>query len=548
MNNSPLLSTLVLLAAFATGCAKTSATQRGPAAGGDLLGGGQWQYRLGSRDWQNERIEVPSNYRGWAAVRVSFDVSSEVLDKAVCFELEQPTDDDLSMMDIDYRLNGRPVAPQLRERRFFLKTLRNIPTDLLKTKGNELRFKVPVSTGAEPKAFLLGEMTLRAMTPQDLAIITGPIVGAFDDEGVWITCRTNIPAEVTLEAKSHPALREGGQDDSAARFVSVSSNTSDGLSHRLHVSLAEDEAAVVYTLRAVCRDVTRQATGEVKFWQTGQPLRFVIHGDVQNNPAVWSRISRAIVDEQPAFVACVGDMVEDGLCEWRWDREFFSPAAEMFATIPYYPTVGNHDVGYHSDIQNTGADCPLLDDFFVTPPGPRRNWSQEFDDVLLIGIAAHENFSPGSVNYRWLENLLADSDAKYIFLVGHYQAFASEYYGVLPGDGSKPRWYLVTHHMATFVVPLLVKYNATALICGHAHYYQRSETPEGFTQVLTGNAGAGSSKGSSIPKGNNRYAVTGYAGPHYCVFEVTDGGCVMTVKTAEGQVIDTRTFQPRQRQ
>ena len=91
------------------------------------------------------------------------------------------------------------------------------------------------------------------------------------------------------------------------------------------------------------------------------------------------------------------------------------------------------------------------------------------------------------------------------------------------------------------------KYNATALICGHDHFYQRSETPDGFTQVLTGTAGTASPYDLKLPAGNNPHAVIGRGGEHYCLFEITDDGCVMTVKRADGAVVDTRTWPPRER-
>jgi hypothetical protein len=96
------------------------------------------------------------------------------------------------------------------------------------------------------------------------------------------------------------------------------------------------------------------------------------------------------------------------------------------------------------------------------------------------------------------------------------------------------------------IVPLLKEHHATALVCGHDHFYQRSETADGFTQILTGTAGSASTPGAEVPAGANPHAVVGRGGPHYCLFEVTDDGCVMTVKTADGEVIDTRTFEPRE--
>jgi len=56
-------------------------------------------------------------------------------------------------------------------------------------------------------------------------------------------------------------------------------------------------------------------------------------------------------------VAVTGDMVLHGADDADWQR-FFAVTRELLATVPYYPAVGNHDVGWGGARDN--ADLTLL--------------------------------------------------------------------------------------------------------------------------------------------------------------------------------------------
>jgi hypothetical protein len=533
-----------------------------PEAPADLLADVTWEYRLNDGEWQADELIVPANFQGAISARAIFTVTAEQLDEMACVQIEQLTNDRIRMMDVNYLLNGQMVVPPLMERGVFLDTIYGVSKDLLQVGDNELAFTINAGNGPEPMPFWDVRMHLLAMRPEHLALRTGPIVSAFDDESVWITCRTNLPASVTLTGR-------WTDTDTDVEFTSQSS--ADGLVHQLQVARGGNTLEYMLTIHANDSDygmfiangtetvpigvMSSDASTTlslvpftVHLWSEGEPLRFVFTGDTQRNPDAWGAIANAVAAEQVTLAASIGDMNEDGLFEWRWDPELFTPGAAMFATTPFYPGVGNHEVNYNSHYGNRDAFCAILDDFFVMPANHmRHSWAQQIGPVLIISIEGHRDFSPGTELYAWLSDTLdgAGEDVQYIFLLDHYPAWSSSGYTELGADGSEPRWYVDALQMREVIVPLLQQHNATALVCGHDHFYQRSETPDGFTQVLTGTAGSASTEGAVIPAGTNPYAVIGRGGPHYCLFEVTDEGCVMTVKTADGEVIDTRTWAPR---
>ena len=526
----------LLLALLLCGCVPTvmpADLSPQAVAARDLLAGARWQYRIGNDKWQDE-LTLPASTQAWVSGRLRFDAPDDVIAEAICLELTRGFP---PYVDVDTRLNGHRIMPSPLQIGYLIETYRNIDKSLLKSTGNELTFVLQAGNGTdEPQAFAAPEMTLVPRWADELAFRTGPIISASNDEGFWLSCRTNLPADVRVvvtwldgSKASEEFLDRSGDPLSQLFYVPREGNR-----FRYYVVARCDEAEV------------KLPTTTALLWTPDEPLRFVIHGDTQRCPEEWGDVSKAIVGESPAFVASIGDLNELGQADWGWDPEFFAPAAEMFATIPYFPGVGNHDVSYHSDIQNRGAASPLLTVFFVTPEGPGYSWAQQFDNVLMINIVGHQDFSVGSKRHEWLEGVLSSSDADYIFLLNHYPAWTSAHYGRLNDDGSKPRWYIEREQSETVIVPLMKKYGATALICGHDHFYQRSETPDGFTQVLTGTAGTASPYDLALPAGNNPHAVLGRGGLHYCLFEVTDDGCTMTVKRPNGDVVDTRTWPPRE--
>jgi hypothetical protein len=565
---------LLTLAAAMMGCSDCSTCKNHATAEGEayvlsaplnLLAKSTWEYRLNEDEWTTDALIVPADFQGEISARIRFDVTQEQLDATTCLQIEQLTNERIRLMDVNYLLNGQMVVPPVMERGYFLDTVYGVSTDFLQAGENELAFTVRINNGPEPKPFWTMDMKLLAMPASELTFRTGPIVSAIYDRpdlattyfmitgeelgndrgGVWIMCRTNMPAEVQMI--SDPAALN---DNITVTQEGVLMAPSVGMVHRFWIPLPADLDKLTYTLEATTGDVTTTSGPHtIYLWDETKPLRFVFTGDTQKNPDAWGAIAELVAAEEPVFVASVGDMNEDGLFDWRWDPELFTPGATLFATTPFYPGVGNHEVNYNSHYGNRDAHCVILDDFFVMPENHlRHSWAQQFGPVLIVSFEGHRDFSPGTELYDWLRNTLegAGKDVDYIFLMNHYPAWSASGYMNLAEDGSEPRWYVDAKQMQDIIIPLALEYNATALIVGHDHFYQRSELPDGLTQVLTGTSGSGGGEQDDVSAGANPYAVIGRGGYHYCVFDITDDSCVMTVKNIDGEVIDTRTWAPRE--
>jgi len=367
-------------------------------------------------------------------------------------------------------------------------------------------------------------LSLKAMRAEDLAFQTGPVLGAYNDGYFTVTCRTNIPADVTLRMA-------GGA------WETVSSSPR-GLLHRFSVPRPADRP-LRYRLEASRDGVTRKTPWyDVDLWTPAgdRPLRLMVMGDSRTLIEPWRQVAASAIEASPDIIVFVGDMVADGRNDWEWDEQFIGPSADLFRTIPMYPVIGNHE-----------NDAPLYYELFhsPTPDGRGPNWRQMIGDVLLIGIHGEQSFAADTDNYKWLEKTLAESDAKFIFCFNHFPAWSS-YHRTSGVDELGRPYEETTYRARTFVLPLLAKYGATAFIAGHDHFYERSEPPSGVTCVVTGGAGAPLYGKSDTPETDNPHSVAFAQELHYCLLEISGDTCTMQVVTPEGETIDTRTWQARE--
>ena len=340
-------------------------------------------------------------------------------------------------------LNGTEAVGPVKEMLY-----RAIPLDakdLLKS-SNTLIIRGPTPAGGKMRAAVLGYPA--AM----VAIQSGPVLGAFGSDYVTVTCRTNMPACVTVKAT--PTKPQGGE---------VSATSDRGFYHRLKLRIPAGTRELTYQAVA---SAGRASKAEGPFTVClpdlggNEPLRIVAAGDSRTNFRDWLRVANAIAKARPHLTVFSGDMVSDGRWYGDWDQEFFGPGKALLTTVPFYAVWGNHD-----------GPASTFAEFFHTPSpdGKAVNWEQQVGSALLIGIHGGEDWSAASKNLAWLEGVLKDSQARFIFLFSHYPAYSSGRHGKA---NERP---IVTAR--THIMPLLAKYKATAMFAGHDHNYERSEPP-----------------------------------------------------------------------
>jgi len=490
---------------------------------GDVLVGASWQYALDGGETAS--LAPPTIPPGAEAVVVSettFDLPSTAGVAGLSLHLDAP---DWKRMDIT--LNGHDIRRPVEGVSY--RVIPGVDPAFLKAGRNTLRIATHVrNAGDQPMQAEPMRAALVALTAEELVFQTGPILGAFDEDGFTVTCRTNMLADVTLRLRA----ADGDADDTLV----ISER---GLMHRFDVPRPADAGPMVYRLEASAGNIVRTTAWlPVPNWAdvTDGTLRFAVASDVQKVSWTWPTISRAIADQAPSFLVFTGDMVWRGTNNWEWDEQFFGPARELLARTPLYFAIGNHE-----------KESPLIGELLTTPAPNGRdwNWSQQIGDVLLIGIVGHYRFGPETTHYAWLERTLAAADAKFIFLFTHYPAWSSIHFGTLNENGQPIDW--VTHQGQAYILPLLAKYNATAYVSGHDHYYERSEPPGGVTTIICGGAGGTLDGRDRGWEHRNPHSTAFASRHHYLLFDVTGETCTMTAIAMNGETIDTRTWQARPR-
>lgn len=233
-------------------------------------------------------------------------------------------------------------------------------------------------------------------------------------------------------------------------------------------------------------------------------LCFLVIGDYGTGAPEQAAVARAmaarIADQDQAgnpvrFVLTTGDNIygkrrflartQTGDSDAHWETRFFAPYAEVLRSVPFYPTLGNHD---GSESEHAG-DLPVyLDNFF--PPGQVRadgryyrfsygNLAEFFaldtsKNVPVLGLR------PGSDQFRWVEEGLRASTARWKIPYYHHPRYCGG-----PGHGSR--------RDLEDLVGLFEKHGVAVIFNGHEHNWQLIEqkTAAGrpLYHVITGAGG-----------------------------------------------------------
>lgn len=504
------------------------------AAATNLLAEAKWQYSVdGGKSWTAADAPPALTKETRATILARAELTAGDLAKVVCWELDAGGG---YGQRISHQLNGKPVPVPLEGMEY--RTIGAIPAETIQAGKNVLTVKVEYQgkrAGGRP---LRLPKTLIALTEQDLKIVSGPVLGAITNNAFTVTCRTNMPATVTLTV-----TETGWVSNWQPAAPRVSTHTSGaGLFHRFRVGKHAMADKLTYQLRATsgeqsaetkARAITLPVFG-MKGRDKGQ-LRFAVTGDSRSRTDDWAAVAAAVLKARPDLFVFTGDMNDHGTNDWEWDEHYLGPesARELLATVPYLPVKGNHE-----------ENAPLIPELFHTPgaDGKAENWAVEVGSALLIGINGAWSAEWGRTA-KWLDRTMAESKAKFIFLTTHYPGWSSAGNGKLDARGRPTHWGY--RNVRGTVVPLLRKHKACAYLAAHEHHYERSDLPGGLYQIIA--AGAGAPRSSKVPEAarQNPYAKVFVEGLNFCIFEVEGDACTMKALSPDGKVLDTLTWRAR---
>ena len=297
---------------------------------------------------------------------------------------------------------------------------------------------------------------------RDRGIVRGPQVLEVAATTATITVDTDPDVDATLAWGAHDAL-----DHELASPA--------GRRHVFKLTGLPASAQVGYRVRAGASQTPRLAFHTMP--APGEMLRIGIYGDVRGGHTTHRRLVEHMLGEALDLVAVTGDMVLHGSDEADWQR-FFGITGDLVASVPYYPAVGNHDLGWD------GADgSRRADDMFALPPGPPGRpdgaywYSRDVVDVHLVFLDS--NVYERSAQEAWLDADLAAArrrNVRAILAFTHDGPYSRGEHG---GNAIARDRY----------VPILTRYHVDFLFAGHDHIYQRGEQA-GLKYAVSGGGGA----------------------------------------------------------
>jgi hypothetical protein len=295
-------------------------------------------------------------------------------------------------------------------------------------------------------------------------IVRGPMLQQVGPTSATIVFETDLPTEAVVEHGPTPAR---GQATRSA---------GGGLAMRHVVTLRDLPAGQPVHYRVIAGSDVSADLVLHPAPAPGAVLRFAVYGDVRGGHDVHARLVAAMLDEAPDLVLATGDMVLRGTDEADWQR-FFEVTAPLLARVPYYPVVGNHDMG------QAGDERRRMNEIFLLWPAPpeRPEWGHwyAFDVAGVHFVMLDSNAYEHAEQLAWLERDLRAARKR-----GVHAIFAAVHDGPYSRGLHRGNQYAAEHY-----VPLLARHGVTLLFAGHEHLYQRGRAG-GLDYMVSGGGGA----------------------------------------------------------
>jgi len=361
-----------------------------------------------------------------------------------------------------------------------------------------------------------------------LAFVVEPYLQFATSNSITIMCETSQPADLLVEYGERQPL---DQRETLAR-----AGTQTNLI--LGVRLDGLKPFTTYFYRVTCRDKDGNvARNEISSFQTAPgadlPWAFGIIGDTQRNPDVTRKCADGIFALRPNLTIHLGDVVDDGFAKHQWVNDLFEPSKRLFAHVPTFPVIGNHEKNSH-----------WYYDYFSLP-APEYYYTFHYGNAQFFMIDSNKDLSKGSEQYKWLEYELKKSRATWKFTAHHHPCFSSDEDDY--GDrwkGKASRGYSWGDQNARQLVELYEKYGVDIAFAGHIHSYERTwpilamsiNQKNGVRYIVSGGGGGGLEQA-----GPQRawFTVHVQRGHHYCFAAVHDRTIQFKAYDLEGRLFDT---------
>lgn len=358
----------------------------------------------------------------------------------------------------------------------------------------------------------------------ELQFVVKPYLQFGQSTSMKIMCETSAAAKMMVEYAERQPLTNKAETASSA------------LIHELKLENLKPYS--IYFYRVTCTDEKgNMARSDVFSFQTApdakKPWAFGILGDTQRNPEVTRKCAEGIFALRPNFMLHCGDVVDDGFAKHQWVNELFEPCSRLFAYVPAFPVIGNHEKNSH-----------WYYDYFSLPD-PEYFYTFKYANAEFFMIDSNKDCRKGSDQYKRLEKALAASKATWKFSAHHHPAFSSDEDDY--GDhwrGKKDKDFSYGHEELRDLVALYEKYGVDINFTGHVHSYERTwpiwqmaiNQKKGVRYVVSGGGGGGLEQAAPQRSWFTLHVARGH---HYCFAAVQDKTIVFKAYDMDGRLFDS---------
>jgi predicted phosphodiesterase len=301
--------------------------------------------------------------------------------------------------------------------------------------------------------------------PQKLTLSQMPLIQATTANSVQIVWNTSLPTRAFIQYS-----RENNFNNAYTLIL--------GETQIRHVAvLLNLEVASVYNYRVGAQGKVL-FTGQFQTNKTAsQDYQFDVWGDSGSGNDGQKALAAQIDSSNPDFLLHTGDLIYPTGAAEDFNSLFFDIYQKVLSRVPFYGTLGNHDIG-------TDNGQPFLDAFIFPQNGPigimpERNYYVDYANARIAVIDSNQDETTLQNKISpWLEHVMTNSNATWKFAIMHHPAYSSGPHGD-------------TARVQKVLSPVFAKLHIDVVFAGHDHQYERFNPIDGVTYIVTGAGGAG---------------------------------------------------------
>ena len=267
------------------------------------------------------------------------------------------------------------------------------------------------------------------------------------------------------------------------------------------------------------------------------PFRFLAFGDSGMGNEEQYQLAREMTAFEPRLIVHTGDLIYPDGVSSDYPAKFYQPYADLIATAPFYPCVGNHD--FHT---NEGG--PLFEEFLLPRNGPQGHTPERhywFDYGCVRFVAIDTDLFKKAIDEEivpWLDKVLNAPEPRWKIVFFHHPVYSNAHYGP-------------TRKLWDHLVPCMERHRVNLVLNGHDHLYERTHPirerkvvapGQGIVYITTGAGGAKLYPPRSQPM--EEMAVASGTDHSFTVIDVSASSLKLKQIEAGGKLLDEYEIPP----